>query len=428
MKKNFLLFFVAALFSIRSFAGDTARVLFIGNSYTHFQQMPDLVAQLAQESGDVLEWTMSAPGGQTLQQHCTDPATLNFIAQGNWDFVVLQEQSQRPSFPESQVENEVYPYARKLDSLIQAASTTGCTRTVFFMTWGRKNGDADNCAGWPPVCTYLGMDSLLQLRYTKMAEDNTATIAPVAKVWRHIIENNPGIDLYQSDESHPSAAGTYASALTFYSLFFQKDPAQLTNNFIVNPADAAIIRQAANAVVFDSLYRWTRFDPAYPGMDSIMATYQGQGKWNFAVFNPTPNIIGYQWDFGDGSDPTYETNPTHVYGSPGTYRVCVTLHSSCASIYFCFDVESTVGISEPLLSQQVHLYPNPVNNEGLRIEGLGRPAQYTIYNIVGTQQAAGQLAGSGMTLLPTDKLPAGVYILRLNSGQQTAAFRFVKQD
>ena len=31
---------------------------------------------------------------------------------------------------------------------------------VFFMTWGRENGDDMNCPNWPPVCTYEGVDDL----------------------------------------------------------------------------------------------------------------------------------------------------------------------------------------------------------------------------------------------------------------------------
>ena len=57
---------------------------------------------------------------------------------GNWDFVVLQEQSQYPSFPLWQVEQEVFPYANQLNELIHEYNE--CGNTVFFMTWGRKMG------------------------------------------------------------------------------------------------------------------------------------------------------------------------------------------------------------------------------------------------------------------------------------------------
>jgi len=33
----------------------------------------------------------------------------------------------------------------------------------------------------------------------------------------------------------------------------------------------------------------------------------------------------FTWDFGDGSEPTHEQNPVHVYGAAGTYTARVTL-------------------------------------------------------------------------------------------------------
>jgi hypothetical protein len=143
----------------------TLRVLFIGNSYTAVNNLPSQIAQLADGTHDTLIYDMSAPGGYTFQQHTTNTTTLSKIQQGNWDYVVLQEQSQLPSFPDAQVASDVYPYAHALDSIIH--ENNPCAKTIFYVTWGRKNGDASNCAFFPPVCTYDGMDSLLQLRYSK---------------------------------------------------------------------------------------------------------------------------------------------------------------------------------------------------------------------------------------------------------------------
>jgi len=89
--------------------------------------------------------------------HTTNATTISLIQAGNWDYVILQEQSQLPSFPDNDVATQVYPYAAALDSMIKASSP--CATTLFYMTWGRQNGDAANCQFFPPLCTYLGMDS-----------------------------------------------------------------------------------------------------------------------------------------------------------------------------------------------------------------------------------------------------------------------------
>ncbi len=64
-------------------------------------------------------------------------------------------------------------------------------------------------------------------------------------------------------DSHPSAAGSYAAACTFYTTFFRKDPSALTYNFTLSASDASSIRNAAKMVVYDSLLTWHigEYDP-----------------------------------------------------------------------------------------------------------------------------------------------------------------------
>jgi hypothetical protein len=234
--------------------GQTKNVLFIGNSYTFYNDMPLLVANMASAAGATLNWQSSAFPGYTLQQHSTNPTTLGLIQTGNWDYVVLQEFSQYPSEPLSTVELFVYPYARFLHQYVNSYNSNA--RTMFYMTWGRKNGDVDRCPTLPAVCTYIGMDDLTRDRYMFMAMDNQAEVSPVGAVWRNIRQNYPSIELYNTDGSHPSEAGSYAAACCFYAAIFRKDPALLTYNYTLTPADADNIRKAAKAVVFNNLSTW----------------------------------------------------------------------------------------------------------------------------------------------------------------------------
>lgn len=204
---------------VLSLQAQTTRVLFIGNSYTSVNDLPEMTRQLALSLGDTLIVANSSPGGYTFQQHTANAATQGLIDQGNWDFVVLQEQSQLPSFPPSQVAAECLPYAQALVDTIRAHSP--CAEPVFYMTWGRQNGDAQNCASWPPVCTYEGMQQQLRQSYLQMAQDNNAACAPAGMAWKRMREEFPAINLYSSDGSHPSVAGTYLVACTMYSTFFR---------------------------------------------------------------------------------------------------------------------------------------------------------------------------------------------------------------
>ena len=259
--RNKIFLFLSIFFLAFSLQAKDYKVLYIGNSYIYTYDVPEIVSNMAASTGDNISFEMNCPGGYTLKQHFTNSTTISLIKQGGWDYVVLQEQSQFPSFPIEQVEAEVFPYAHALDSLIKTHNP--CATTLFFMTWGRKNGDQHNCQYFPPLCTYEGMDSLLALRYTMMAEQNFASIAPVGRVWRYIRENHSHIDPYSSDESHQSKIGAYAVATTFYTIFLNKNPENITYNFNIEDDFPEIVRNVTKAVVYDSLDHWHRFNDKF---------------------------------------------------------------------------------------------------------------------------------------------------------------------
>lgn len=246
--KHFLLSTLFMFYGIISVKGQTTKkVLFIGNSYTAANNLPLLVENMANSTGDVFIYDANTPGGYRLMNHATNTTSLDKIAAADWHYVVLQAQSQETSLGETQMENEVYPYATSLSNAIRANNE--CSQPMFYMTWGRENGDASNCANAPWVCTYEGMDDAIRDTYMYITNDNDAEVSPVGAVWRSIRENHPSIDLYSSDGSHPSLAGSYAAACAFYTMIYKKDPSLITWNSSLPTADANTIKMAATLKV-----------------------------------------------------------------------------------------------------------------------------------------------------------------------------------
>ncbi len=267
--------------------GSPTKILFIGNSYTSVNNLPQLILDIASTTGDDFYFQSSTPGGCTFQQHLSVSSAL--IQQGGWDYVVLQEQSQLPSFPYNQFMSESYPYAQQLCSLIREYNPEA--KIVFYMTWGRRDGDTQNAPYYAPLATYEGMDSLLQARYMIMAQDNQTMVAPVAKVWRHIRENHPDIELYQSDGSHPSLVGSYAAAFTFYSLLFSKNPAAVTGSFQISDSQADIIKQTVKQIVYDSLQNWSFYSDLDTNSNHI-STFNDKSKSKISIYpNPAVNTL-----------------------------------------------------------------------------------------------------------------------------------------
>jgi hypothetical protein len=321
MKK---IFFCAGLVCFANLLHAQTRVLFIGNSYTAVNNLPQLTADCALSigfAGFPMEIASSTPGGTTFQVHTTNTTSQSLINQGNWDYVVLQEQSQLPSFPDAQVAVECFPFAATLNEQILAADS--CTETIFYMTWGRQNGDASNCASWPPVCTYEGMDSLLNLRYRQMAIDNDAILSPVGAVWKYIRTNYPEINLYAADGSHPSLEGTYAAACSMVTVIFRTDPTLITYSSKLDPVVAEKIRLAAQAVVFNNLMEWHvgEYDPA------VLVNTSSNGL-TLQLDNQSASSWNFTWDFGDGNTST-DFSPQHTYANAGVYSLSYSAIDDC---------------------------------------------------------------------------------------------------
>jgi len=309
------------IFSFTLNAQETKEVLFIGNSYTGFNQLGQIVADIALSNGDTLIFQTHTPGGNTMANHANNATALSLIASNDWDFVSLQAQSQEPSFPIGQVQNDVFPFAEILCDSIR--SSNSCSVPLFFMTWGRENGDQSNCANYPPLCPYEGMDSLLQARYLIMAEDNKAKVSPVAKVWRYIRENHPTIDLYNADGSHPSPTGSYAAACAFYTMIFQKDVTTATFNGSLSGTDAQTIKETAKLIVFDALTEFD-FTALAPTADFTINVLNEDGN-EIEIENFSTNTSSYLWDLGDGTESTVENIDLYTYPQPINENVTYTI-------------------------------------------------------------------------------------------------------
>ncbi len=377
MKTTLRLLIIVCLFN--KLSAQTTSVLFIGNSYTYVNNLPQTFHDLALSKGDSVIFDSSAPGGYTFMQHSAYAPTIAKINLRQWDYVVLQEQSQMPSFPPAQVATDTYPYATRLDSLILANDS--CTETVFHMTWGRENGDSTNCASYPPLCTYNGMQERLRESYLQMSLDNHATCSPVGAAWKHVRDNYPAIVLYNADQSHPSVNGTYLAACVFYASLFHKTPIGGSFPAGVPSADALVLQTIGGATVLDSISLWQSTG------DIPNAAFNSTINGSSVQFNNTSfNATTYNWDFGDVSNSS-QTNPSHTYSSTGQYVVSLTASTNCKSMvtFDTLQISNLTDVSSFTKNNFISIYPNPAKDI-LSIETNNKVVgaiQICIYNSIG---------------------------------------------
>ncbi|MFY7861557.1 MAG: T9SS type A sorting domain-containing protein, partial [Chitinophagales bacterium] len=81
-------------------------------------------------------------------------------------------------------------------------------------------------------------------------------VSPVGELWRVLRTNHPEIDLYASDGSHPSAVGSYAAAVAFFTAIFRHDPTTITFNFNLDEQITTIIKEEAKALIYNQQAQW----------------------------------------------------------------------------------------------------------------------------------------------------------------------------
>ncbi|MBR1550652.1 MAG: T9SS type A sorting domain-containing protein [Bacteroidales bacterium] len=403
---------------------ESVHVLFVGNSYTEVNNLPRMVQQVAASMGETVVAESNTPGGCNFQQHCSNQS-MELIRRGGWDFVVLQEQSQLPSFPQGQVETEVFPYAQRLVDSVYRHSP--CAEPMFYMTWGHKNGDSRNAPYFPVLGTYEGMDSMLCMRYMYMAEANDASLCPVGRVWRFLRVNHPEVELYQADDSHPTVAGSYAAACAFYTMFFYRDPDSILFDAGLEASVAQTVRAAVHSVVFENLASWqrprpeARFEVRFEDADSSRLTFVSSSLHADSLL----------WLFGDGSELlTAASDSIAVHDYEHVDSVQVTLialrHCMADTLVLSLAVPSDTGSSSVGLGDVdgihvVSVYPNPTCG-WVTVEGP-EPLLVEVYALSGRRVASFEHTAT----LDLSFLPSGLYLLRVHAAVGSDVVRVEKR-
>ena len=225
---------------------ECTRVLFIGNSYTFVNDLPGTFASLAKAGGHRVETDVEAEGGWMLSDHAQSKATRDKIKASEWDFVVLQEQSQAPASEPVRV-NQTYPAARKLVAQIREAGA----EPVFFVTWAHQTG-------WPEngLNSYESMQRQINTGYLTIARELDARLSPVGYAWFAAREENPQASLWQADGSHPSLQGTYLAACVFYAAIFEESPEGISYRNKLSKEEALWLQKIAADTVLDNKNKW----------------------------------------------------------------------------------------------------------------------------------------------------------------------------
>lgn len=193
------------------------RILFIGNSSTYYNDMPDMVAGIAATNNKNVEILKITHANFRLSDF-TNEADVYYslitktLTTQSWDYIVIQEHRnviiQNPLKTEQEL-NKFYD-----------AITASNAELILYETQADFSGKNFTLNGSSAFLDHVQAQYYMTKNYYSIANKFNATVSSVGVNYTRCMELYPEIILYNEDELHPSIEGSYLAACTLYRTIF----------------------------------------------------------------------------------------------------------------------------------------------------------------------------------------------------------------
>lgn len=221
------------------------RILFIGNSFTEYNNMPRrLFEPICKKAGYTVVVDAVTRGSYILESFANASDAYGervdrYLREKEYDAVIIQEQSHRPI-------SDYASFERGVKALAKKVSANGAD-LFLYETWGYKAGHG----GLP---SYGGstrkMAEKLQTAYAKAAKAVGAKVIPAGAAMLDVYTNHKSkIELYEPDLYHPSNTGSVLVAYTAFETIFGVDVRTVNYRYGTTEHNSILKEAAHNAVL-----------------------------------------------------------------------------------------------------------------------------------------------------------------------------------
>ncbi len=194
----------ALFFSMITF-GQT-KVLFLGNSFTYAYDIPALFSGFATSVGISVTIDENTQAGMAVADeqiigHVNDGTSQTKINSQQWDYVVVQDNMGNYANNIGTISSSCGNANVALYNMIKANNS--CTRIIYFAGWGPVGGvfSGDNTS----ACIDRIHGNMIYLNNGIGQE----IVSPIGKAWNSSFIQLPAVNLFHSDNVHPSLEGSY---------------------------------------------------------------------------------------------------------------------------------------------------------------------------------------------------------------------------
>ncbi len=223
-------------------------ILFIGNSYTYYNDMPEVIfKEITEAAGYTFSVKSITKGGWDLERYGSAEDEMGAVVDAElkntkYDFVVIQDHSHSPA-------RDHEKFYSGFRAVLAKVRENGAS-PLLYGTWGwheehsflEENGLTTESMTWKMAAAYEAI-----------SEETGVPVAHAGLAFRDVHTNNSDrIDVYANDLYHPSYSGSYLAAMTIFAKLTGVDPTTVDYQGERAKPIADVLKEAARKAVFET--------------------------------------------------------------------------------------------------------------------------------------------------------------------------------
>ena len=256
MKKIFVFLLTAVMLlscmPLLTFATDTeddpVKILFIGNSTTYYNNMPEnYFAPLCEAAGYNVEVTRITSANYRLAGHINANDSIGTqvnaaLRDNKYDYVVMQD-AMYITTPAN-----YYTGVRIMTNMVRENGATPILYSSIPVLEGSVFYETDYGYGQEPESYAYKTDSASRA----IADELDIKVVHAGLTFYDLMVNHPELTIHHPDNKHPNALGSFAIASTIFATIFDRDPTKVDFNGGTTAETAAILKEAARKAALET--------------------------------------------------------------------------------------------------------------------------------------------------------------------------------